>query len=592
MDCSHLRGAVSIRRGAASFRHTRMFAVALATIALALTGLVLSPLLAYADIVDGTVKAWGNNTYGQLGDGTFRNRLTPVNMSGDLTGVQAIAAGYDQGYALLADGTVKAWGLNTSGQLGDGTTTNRYTPVSVSGLTGVQAIAAGYYSGYALLADGTVKAWGYNSSGELGDGTTTNRYTPVDVSGLTGVQAIAGGGSSGYALLADGTVKAWGRNTSGQLGNATFSYSSTPVSVSDLTDVKAIAGGGEAGYALLEDGTVKAWGRNDYGQLGNGRAIDSTTPVSVSGLSNVKAIAANAWSAYALLADGTVKAWGSNSLGELGDGTTRDRYTPVDVSGLTGVQAIAGGDSTTYVLLSDGTVKAWGYNCFGQLGDGTTTSRSTPMVVSGLTNVQTIAAGMYSGYAVTVPQHPQLPMPTTTILTADQTSVLEGDTVTLTATVAPAAAGFVEFFTGATSLGTADTDANNGVATLATTILPVGTNSVNAVFTPADPTAFGLSTSNEVSVTVSVRETDTEEDTPSSPDDGDTPSSPDDGDTVSEGNEEAESDTLPQTGVSDGYAGELGLAGTLLLAAGAGLTCAGRQAFRHFAAAPGCRRIK
>ena len=247
-------------------------------------------------------------------------------------------------------GTVRAWGDNQFGGLGNATTTSSSTPVPVSGLTGVTAIAGGDESGYALLSDGTVRAWGYNSYGQLGNGTTTNSSTPVPVSGLTGVTAIAGGFSSGYALLSDGTVRAWGHNGFGQLGNATTTDSSTPVPVSGLTGVTAIAGNNVTAYALLSDGTVRAWGDNSNGQLGNGTTANSSTPVPVSGLRGVTAISGGAGSGYALLSAGTVQAWGYNGSGQLGNGTTTDSSTPAPVSGLTGVTAIAGGGLAGYAL--------------------------------------------------------------------------------------------------------------------------------------------------------------------------------------------------------------------------------------------------
>ncbi|MCP4546611.1 MAG: hypothetical protein GY835_09125, partial [bacterium] len=199
---------------------------------------------------DGTVWAWGNNYTGQLGDGTTTDRYTPVQVSG-LTGVTAIAGGYFHSLALKSDGTVWAWGDNDNGELGDGTTTIRLTPVQVSSLTGVIAIAGGSnHHGLALKSDGTVWAWGYNAYGQLGDGTTTSRSSPVQVSGLTGVTVIAGGSVHSLALKSDGTVWAWGKNGYGQLGDGTTTDRSLPAQVSGLTGVIAIAAGGYHNLAL------------------------------------------------------------------------------------------------------------------------------------------------------------------------------------------------------------------------------------------------------------------------------------------------------------------------------------------------------
>ena len=340
-----------------------------------------------------TPYAWGDNSGGQLGNKSTGGSLSvPAPVSG-LGEVLAVAGGKNHSLALLADGTVRAWGVNSSGQLGDGTTTARTTPVPVSGLGGVVAIAGGYDHSLALLTDGTVRAWGWNYYGQLGDGTTTSRLTPVPVSGLSGVVAIAGGGNHSLALLADGTVRTWGNNYYGQLGDWTSTDRLTPVPVSGLSGVVAIAGGGNHSLALLADGTVRTWGYNTSGQLGDGTTNTHALPVPVSGLSGVVAIAGGGNHSLVLLADGTVRAWGHNYYGQLGDGTSTNRLTSVPVSGLSGVVAIAGGGNHSLAVFGDGTVRAWGQNSYSQLGDGTVTARSTPVPVSGINGVKAIAGG-------------------------------------------------------------------------------------------------------------------------------------------------------------------------------------------------------
>ena len=333
------------------------------------------------------VQCWGQNNAGQVGDGTTLTRLTPVNVSTLASGVTAIADGASHSCARLSTGAVKCWGLNTSGQLGDATTTNRHAPVAVSGLTsGVTAIATGGSHTCALLTGGTVKCWGLNTSGQLGDGTTTLRTTPVAVSGLTGVTAIAAGGSFTCARLSTGAVKCWGLNSSGQLGDGTITLRKTPVGVSGLASgVTAITAGTSHTCARLSTGAVKCWGLNSSGQLGDGTIILRKTPVAVSGLTTATAVSAGAAHTCALLTNATVKCWGLNSSGQLGDGTTVLRKTPVAVTGLTTVGSIALGSNHTTARLTTGAPRTWGANANGQLGSGTTSNRATAGTVVGLT---------------------------------------------------------------------------------------------------------------------------------------------------------------------------------------------------------------
>lgn len=288
--------------------------------------------------VSGSVECWGGNSSGQLGDGSTTNRLTPVDVVGLASGVRAIAAGYYHTCALTISGGVKCWGDNTYGQIGDGTTTNRLVPVDVSGLTsGVQAIAAGGTHTCAVTTSGGVKCWGRNWDGQLGDGTTTSCTTPVDVSGLTtGVVALAAGNFHTCALSTSGGVKCWGRNGSGQVGDGTmYNVRLTPVDVIGLTaGAQTIAAGGYHTCAITAAGGDQCWGRNDSGQIGNGTTTSQAVPVDVVGLaSGVVAITAGLNHTCALTSVGSAKCWGKNDNGQLGDGTTTDRLTPVEVVG-------------------------------------------------------------------------------------------------------------------------------------------------------------------------------------------------------------------------------------------------------------------
>jgi alpha-tubulin suppressor-like RCC1 family protein len=337
---------------------------------------------------DGSAWTWGSNGWGQLGDGTRTDRHTPIQVK-DSTGnaylqdVLRVAAGGEFSLALIDDPskTVRAWGQDFYGQLGDGASTKPLSelPVQVGGLTGVDAIAAGFWHALALKSNGEVWAWGRNNEGQLGDGTIVDRISPVQVSGLTAITAIAAGIDHGLALDGNGDIWAWGDNSEGQLGDGTTTDRLTPVMVSGLSGVTiaAIGCGGSHSLAVDSTGAVWAWGWNIDGQLGDGTVTASSTPLQVSGISGVVAVAGGDLHSVALRDSACLSAWGGNSDGQLGDGTTADRFTPVKVKGPSRVKDFAAGDFHGILRKSDENICTVGLNDGGQLGDGTTTDRSS-----------------------------------------------------------------------------------------------------------------------------------------------------------------------------------------------------------------------
>jgi alpha-tubulin suppressor-like RCC1 family protein len=327
----------------------------------------------------GSVKCWGGNDYGQLGNGVTGGRqLTPVDVVGLEAGVTAIALGYGHSCALTIGGGVKCWGMNWFGQIGAGKPAagNYDLPTNVLGLgSGVRAIDATTMHTCALTEAGGVKCWGANSGGLLGEGTTESDVgLPVDIVGLTsGVTALTLGGGHNCVLMADGGVKCWGGNAAGALGNGTAAHYMTPIDVIGLaSNISDVVTGASHTCALTEAGSVKCWGWNSFGQLGNGASgTNSPVPVDVVGLSSgVAALSiSSTLHTCALTNAGGVKCWGRNQAGQLGDGTTEQRTTPVDVVGLaSGVTAVVAGGSHTCALTSAGGVKCWGNNYSGQLG--------------------------------------------------------------------------------------------------------------------------------------------------------------------------------------------------------------------------------
>ncbi len=301
----------------------------------------------------GSVVCWGNNKYGQLGESpaaptpgatrpgeTESATSTPLPTRGSSNQAASIAAGRSHTCAVTTAGGVRCWGRNEHGELGNGTFADSRTPVDVSGLAGgVELVVAGWGHTCALTKTGAVKCWGYNKNGELGNGANENLNRPADVRGLGGgVTALEAADDHTCALLASGAVKCWGFNMYGQLGDGTPENRNTPVEVIGLSGtITALAAGWGHTCALSAGGEVRCWGNNEYGQLGvESKKETIHTPVIVSGMaSGVTAISADGGQTCVITGKGLVMCWGNNKYGQLGDGTAEIRKLPVVVTGLT-----------------------------------------------------------------------------------------------------------------------------------------------------------------------------------------------------------------------------------------------------------------
>jgi alpha-tubulin suppressor-like RCC1 family protein len=299
---------------------------------------------------------------------------------------------------IRADWTLWCGGNNTFGQVGDGTTTNRATPVQVgAGTTWVSVMVAGS-SSCGIKADRTAWCWGYNGYGELGDGSTTQRTSPVQVGSATTWTALAGGTEHVCATRADGTLWCWGQNLSGQLGQGStdgLSHSS-PLQVGALTTWTSPSAGYQHSCAVKTDGTLWCWGYNGTGQLGDSSTTQRTSPVQVGSATTWSRASGGYGHTCATRTDGTLWCWGQNINGQLGDGSTTQRTSPVQVGSATTWSVPAAGWTHSCAVRTTGTLWCWGDNGSGQVGDGSTTQRTSPVQVGSATTWRSVSAGYYS----------------------------------------------------------------------------------------------------------------------------------------------------------------------------------------------------
>lgn len=346
------------------------------------------------EIRGGTLWGWGNNSIGQLGDGTTIQRPYAVQIGTDNKWV-SVSAGASSNLGLKSDGTLWGWGANTHGEVGDGTTTIRTSPVQIGTDTKWVSIASDYYHSVALKSDGTLWAWGYNANGELGDGTTTQRTSPVQIGTDTKWTSISAGESFNLALKSDGTLWAWGDNSEAQIGDGTFTQRNSPVQIGTDTKWVSVSAGQIFSLALKSDGTLWAWGNNDLGELGDGTITRRTSPVQIGSDSKWVNISAGGLFSLGLKSDGTLWAWGQNLYGQLGDGTTTQKNSPVQIGSENKWIGISAGVDYSLGQKSDGSLWAWGANGWGQLGDLTSIDKSSPIKINTESKWVTVQGGNY-----------------------------------------------------------------------------------------------------------------------------------------------------------------------------------------------------
>jgi len=352
---------------------------------------------------DGTLWGWGDDSNGELGDGTTTSRFSPSLMIqiGTATNWKAVSVGDSFTIALKTDGTLWAWGINNYDQLGDGTATDKHTPVQIGTDTDWKTISAGEEDTVALKNNGTLWAWGDNQVGELGDGTFTPRNRPEQMGTATDWQMASEGSFWTVAVKVDGSYWVWGgANSSGFLG---IPFPGLRPASATLGPLSSFAGGGLDGVAVKSNGTLWAWGGNLNGQLGDGTIIQHTLPEQIGSAANWSSVAAggaNSFAGYCSLAiktDGTLWAWGGNSDGQLGDGTTTPHTSPEQIGTSTNWKSISVGSDyysvSAAAVKTDGTLWGWGRNYYGELGDGTTTQRDSPEQIGTATDWKSVSVG-------------------------------------------------------------------------------------------------------------------------------------------------------------------------------------------------------
>ena len=270
---------------------------------------------------DGSLYMWGVNDFGQIGDGTTKNRYKPTKI---LDHVIAVSLGYCHSGAITQDGSLYMWGSNDSGQIGDGTTEDRYKPTKI--LDHVIAVSLGVSHSGAITQDGSLYMWGSNSRGGIGDGTTEVRYKPTKI--LDHVIAVSLQTGNSGAITQDGSLYMWGSNVYGEIGDGTEEDRYKPTKI--LDHVIAVSLGDDHSGAITQDGSLYMWGRNYYGEIGDGTEEDRYKPTKI--LDHVIAVSLGVGHSGAIIQDGSLYMWGWNSDGQIGDGTTKARYTPTQIT--------------------------------------------------------------------------------------------------------------------------------------------------------------------------------------------------------------------------------------------------------------------
>jgi alpha-tubulin suppressor-like RCC1 family protein len=367
--------------------------------------LLLAPLLSYSQCwqsvsagyhftiakkTDGTLWGMGQNSSGQLGDGTTTDKYTITQIGND-DDWNIISSGGDSAMAIKNNGTLWGWGGNGGiGAIGAGTSFIEPFPIQIGTDSNWETLDYGGGHGIALKTNGTLWGWGYNNKGQVGNGTNTDALIPVQIGTDSNWQKVMAGRRQSLAIKTDGTLWAWGENEHGELGDGTFINRNAPVQIGTNTDWESLSTLGNHSLAIKTNGTLWSWGDNAMGQIGDGTQTSKNYPVQIGTGTDWQEVSAGGIHSLALKTNGTVWGWGDNNYYfQLGFFSFNDQLVPIQLGTSNEWIGISGGGVHTAMVKSDNTLWVFGWNYLGQLGNGTNTgnypqhnAQNTPIAVN------------------------------------------------------------------------------------------------------------------------------------------------------------------------------------------------------------------
>lgn len=346
------------------------------------------------------VKCWGTNTSGQLGDGTTTTKSSSV-LSADLTPYTQISSGGSHTCGITTTGVLKCWGDNSHGKLGDGTTANKNTPLTIDQGTNYVQVSAGQEHTCGITTTGTLKCWGYNLYGRLGDGTTTDRNSPVTIDPGTNYTQVSASRGHTCGITTTGTLKCWGGASGGQLGYGSISSQYSPVNIDLGVQYSKIAGGSDHTCGITDNNLLKCWGYNSRGEIGDGTTTQRNLPVVIDFGVKYTQVAGGSAHTCGINTNGTLKCWGGNDNGQIGDGAFSFEPTPSSVNSQLSFVKISSGSGHSCGITTTGSLMCWGRNDYGQLGDGTLRKKNSPVSIDPGTSFSKVSSSYYHTCGIT-----------------------------------------------------------------------------------------------------------------------------------------------------------------------------------------------